>query len=143
MEQGNGYVKGIFIGFLAGGTIGALVTLLYAPKSGKELRKDINNKTDEYYENTEKFIDDAKVKAKDIINDVKKRSEQLILNAKSKSEELLKNAERIFTEAKGKTVAIYTTGKDAVDDESAKIKSSYKAGVNAFKETKNQNIEQV
>jgi gas vesicle protein len=122
MEQKNDYVKGIFIGFLAGGTIGALVTLLYAPKSGKELRKDINNKTDEYYENTEKFITDAKLKAAGMINEGKKRSEQLLFNVKTKSEELLKNAERIFTEAKGKTVAIYTTGKDAVDDESAKIK---------------------
>ena len=129
MEQGNGYVKGIFIGFLAGGTIGALMTLLYAPKSGKELRKDINNKTDEYYDDTEKFIVDAKVKAKDMINEGKKKSEQMILNAKAKSEELLKNAERIFTEAKSKTGSIVSTGKEVVDGETQKLKTSFKAGV--------------
>ena len=103
MSEENGYVKGLFIGLLAGGVVGAIVTLLYAPKSGKELRMDIKNKTDEYYDETEKFIADAKVKANDMMNEGKKRSEQLIANAKSKSEELLKNAERIFTEAKSKT----------------------------------------
>ena len=33
--------KGLLFGFLAGGVIGAVLALLYAPKSGKELRKDI------------------------------------------------------------------------------------------------------
>src|ERR1035437_4759693 len=143
MEQKNGYLKGLFIGSLAGGLIGSLAALLYAPKTGKELRKDIKNKTDEYYDDTEKFIDDAKVKAKDIINDVKKRSERLILNAKSKSEELLNNAERIFTEAINKTSSFVSTRKDIVDDETEKIKTAFNAGVNAYKETNNQNIKQV
>ena len=45
MSQENGYVKGLFIGLLTGSAIGAIVALLYAPKSGKELRKDIKIKT--------------------------------------------------------------------------------------------------
>ena len=143
MSQKNGYVKGLFIGFLAGGAVGALVALFFAPKSGKELRNDIKNETDEYYDETEKFIADAKVKAKDMMNEGKKRSEQLIANAKSKSEELLKNAERIFTEAKSKTGSIVSTGKEAVDGETSKIKTAFKAGVNEYKETKNQNNEPV
>ena len=143
MSQENGYVKGFFIGLLAGGAIGAIVALLYAPKSGKELQKDIKNKTDEYYDETEKFISDAKVKAKDMMNEGKKRWEQLIANAKSKSEELLKNAERIFTEAKSKTGSIVSTGKEVVDGETSKLKTAFKAGVDAYKETKHQNNEPV
>ena len=143
MSQENGYVKGLFIGLLTGGAIGAIVALLYAPKSGKELRKDIKNKTDEYYDETEKFIADAKVKAKDMVNEGKKRSEQLISNAKSKSEELLKNAERIFTEAKSKTGSIVSSGKEVVNGETSKLKTAFKAGVDAYKETKNQNNEPV
>ena len=139
MSQDNGYVKGLFIGLLAGGAVGALVALLYAPKSGKELRKDIKTKTDEYYDETEKFIADAKVKAKDMMNEGKKRSEQIIATAKVKSEELLKNAERIFTEAKSKTGSIVSTGKDVVDGETTKLKTAFKAGMDAYKETKNQN----
>ena len=143
MSQENGYVKGLFIGLLTGGAIGAIVALLYAPKSGQELRKDIKSKTDEYYDETEKFIADAKVKAKDMMNEGKKRSEQLIANAKSRSEELLKNAERIFTEAKSKTGTIVSTGKEVVDSETSKLKTAFKAGVNAYKDTKNQNNEPV
>ena len=143
MSQDNGYVKGLFIGLLTGGAVGAIVALLYAPKSGKELRNDIKIKTDEYYDETEKFIADAKVRAKDMMNEGKKRSEQLISNAKSKSEELMKNAERIFAEAKSKTGTFVASGKEVVDGESAKLKTAFKAGVNAYKDTKNQNNEQV
>jgi gas vesicle protein len=142
MSQDNHYVKGLFVGLLTGGAIGAIIALLYAPKSGKELRKDIKNKTDEYYDETEKFIAEAKEKAKDLMNEGKKKSEQLISNAKTKSEELLKNAERIFTEAKSKTGNIVSTGKEVVDSETNKLKTAFKAGVNAYKETKNQNNEE-
>jgi gas vesicle protein len=143
MSQENGYVKGLFIGLLTGGAIGAIVALLYAPKSGKELRNDIKNKTDECFDETEKFIADAKVKAKDMMNEGKIRAEQMIANAKSKSEELLKNAERIFAEAKSKTGSILSNGKEIIDDESSKLKTAFKAGVNAYNETKNQNDESV
>ena len=40
--------KGLLIGFLTGGIVGAAIALLYAPKSGKELRKDIKDKADEF-----------------------------------------------------------------------------------------------
>jgi gas vesicle protein len=143
MSQENGYIKGLFVGLLAGGAVGALAVLVYAPESGKELHKDIKNKTYGYYDETEKFIGDAKEKTKDMMNEGKKRSEQLIANAKTKSEELLKNAERIFTEAKSKTGSIVASGKEVVDGESAKLKTAFKAGVNAYKDTKNQNNEQV
>ena len=142
MSEENHYVKGLLVGLLAGGALGAVIALLYAPKSGKELRIDIKSKTDEYYDETEKFIADAKVKAKDMINEGKKRSEQIIVNAKSKSEELLKNAERIFTEAKSKTGSFVASGKDIVDGETEKLKSALKAGVNAYKDSKNQNNDQ-
>jgi gas vesicle protein len=143
MSRENNLTKGLFIGFLAGGALGAIFALLYAPKSGRELRQDIKDKTDEYYDETEKFIAEAKTKAKDMINEGKKRSEQIIVNAKAKSEELLKNAERIFTDAKGKTGSMVSSGKEVVDGETERLKTAFKAGVNAYKETKNQNNEPV
>jgi len=48
MSKEKNLSKGLLIGFLAGGAIGAIIALLYAPKSGKELRKDIKDKADEY-----------------------------------------------------------------------------------------------
>ena len=44
MAENNGTSKVFFMGLLAGGAIGALLALLYAPKSGKELRADIKAK---------------------------------------------------------------------------------------------------
>ena len=121
MEQNNGYVKGLFIGSLTGGLIGSITALLYAGKSGKELRKDIKNKTDKYYDVTEKFIADTKTKAGDRINDGMK----------------------IIMDAKGKVDSIVSTGKELVDEEINHIKSSINAGVNAYNETKIQNNDQL
>ena len=135
MSQDNSS-KGLLVGFLAGGAIGAIVALLYAPKSGRELRSDIRTKSDEYYDDVEKYYADARDKAKDLINDGKKKSEKLISDAKVKSEELLKDAEKIFNDAKSKAEGYVAKGKDTIDQESAKVKTAVKAGVDAYKETK-------
>ena len=51
MLQENGYIKGFFFGFLAGGLISTIVALFYTSKSGKSLRKDIKNKTNSIISN--------------------------------------------------------------------------------------------
>ncbi len=136
MSQDNSG-KGLFLGFLAGGVVGAIVALLYAPKTGRELRSDIRSKSDEYYDDVEKYYSDARDKAKDLINDGKKKSEKLISDAKVKSEELLKDAERIFNDARSKAEGYVAKGKGTVDQETTKVKTAIKAGVDAYKETKN------
>ena len=40
MGQGSNFNKGFLVGFFAGGAFGAALALLFAPKSGKELRQD-------------------------------------------------------------------------------------------------------
>ena len=117
MSEKKGYAKGLFIGFLSGGAIVALITLLTAPKSGKELRKEIKDKTDKYYDDTEKLISNAKLKAKDMVN----------------------SGLKIFSDAKTKTGSIVATGKEIVDGEKTKIKTAIKAGVNAYTETVDKN----
>jgi gas vesicle protein len=141
-DKGN-LGKGLFLGFLAGGAIGAVIALLYAPKSGKELRSDIKLKADEYYDEAEKYVSEARDKAKDLINEGKKRSEKLITDARLKSESLLKDAEKVFNQAKTKAGDLVNTSKDVVDDETSRLKSAFKAGGDAYKDTKNQNNDQV
>lgn len=133
----NNVGKGLLIGFLAGGAIGAVLALLYAPKSGKELRSDIKEKADEYLGEAEKYIAEAKDKAKDMINEGKKKSEKLISDAKIKSEELLKDAEKIFGEAKSKATTVINTGKENIESEGGRLKDAVKAGVDAYKSSKN------
>ena len=136
MAQDNNFGKGVLIGFLTGGAVGAVLGLLFAPKSGKEFREDIRSRSDEYLDEAEKYIAEAKDKAINLINEGKKRSDKLVKDAKSKSEQLLKDAEKVFNDAKAKTGEYVQTGKESVDQKREQLKSAIKAGVDAYKETK-------
>jgi len=81
----------IVVAFILGGLIGASLALLYAPKSGAEIRKDIKKKTKEIkkktmnaaealYEEIEELSEDAK---KEILQQIEKIS-KLIEEKKKK-----------------------------------------------------------
>ncbi|MEO8512470.1 MAG: YtxH domain-containing protein [Ignavibacteria bacterium] len=110
----NSSAKGIIIGFIAGGAIGGLAALLYAPKSGRELRKDISKKSKELINDGEEYLDSAKTKASEIISDGRKKAEEMIRDARSKAS------------------AILLQGRDYVTDEASRIKDAVKAGVDTF-----------
>jgi gas vesicle protein len=137
MATNNNIGKGFIMGLLAGGAIGAIFALLYAPKSGRELRKDIKDKTDELIEDADKYIAEAKDKAKNLVNEGKKRSEKIIEDAKTKSETILHDAEKIIRDVKDKTGTVISGSKDNLASESDRLKNAVKAGVDAYKETKN------
>jgi gas vesicle protein len=126
----------IFFGFLAGGAIGAALALLFAPKSGRELRNDIKSRTDFYLDEADKYIAEARNKAKVLINDGKQKSEKIISDAKAKSEAILKDAEKIFNDAKSKASNSLNESKSTLDAEANNLKTAFKAGVEAYKETK-------
>ena len=136
MSNENNSGSGFLIGLIAGGALGAIFGLLYAPKSGKELREDIRTKSNEYLDDADKYIEDAKVRAKNLINDGKKKSDELIADAKVKSEELLKEAQKIFDDAKSKASKTVAKKKENLETEGTRLKSAVKAGVEAYKETK-------
>ena len=121
METEKGYGKGIIKGFLIGGTVGGLVSLFFAPKSGKELRKDIKDKSTKYVGEAGKIIHEGKLKAKD----------------------LLDSGLKIFSSAKGKTGSVVSTGREIIDNKKDNIKTAFNVGVDAYKGTNNQNNEQV
>ena len=41
-EKNNGNNKGFILGAIIGSAVGAITALIFAPKSGRELRQDIN-----------------------------------------------------------------------------------------------------
>ncbi|NWF91010.1 MAG: YtxH domain-containing protein [Ignavibacteriaceae bacterium] len=137
MSKEKNLSKGLLVGFLAGGIVGAVIALLYAPKSGKELRKDIKDKTNEWKDEAEKYISEAKDKAKELINEGKQKSDRIIFEAKAKTDEILKDAEKLFHDAKTKVGSTISAGKNIVEKESGDIKSAIKAGIDAYRETKN------
>ena len=139
MSEERGMAKGLFIGFLAGGVVGGIIALLYAPKSGKELRSDIRQRKDEMLDDAEEYLDIAKHKAQDLINEGKKRSEELVSEAKKKAGNLLEDANKILNVAKEKTATAYESTRDKVNEEGTKIKDAIKAGVEAYKDERNKN----
>ena len=68
MSGVNNSSKGLLLGFLTGGIVGASIALLYAPKRGKDLRSDIKSKAEGYRSDAEKYIDTAKEKVVEIID---------------------------------------------------------------------------
>ncbi len=121
MTQNNGMGKGLVIGLLAGGAIGAILALLYAPKSGKELRADIREKTDDLVGSAEEYLHAAKSKAGEIVSEAKRRSDQLISEAKKKADSLLEDADKVISDARQKVGPIVAEG--------TKVKEAVKAGV--------------
>ena len=127
MQQDNsGMLKGLIIGVLAGGAVGALVALLYAPKSGRELRADIKEKADGLMDGAEEYLSAAKSKAGEIVSDAKKRSDQLITDAKHKADSLLEDADKVISDARSKAGPLVQEG--------ARLKNAVKAGIDAFKD---------
>lgn len=115
--------KGLLVGFLSGAVAGGILALLYAPKPGKELREDLRRKTGELATDVEGYLRDAQVKSKELINEGKQMSANLITEAKVKADGLLKDAEAMLANAKHRMA-----------DESARLRTAVRAGVDAYKD---------
>jgi gas vesicle protein len=61
--------------FIFGSIIGAIIALLFAPKSGKESREFILNKTRDAVNNPEEFKKNIKDKIKDIVENLSEYDE--------------------------------------------------------------------
>src|SRR5512135_3655495 len=75
--NGGGLAKGLMIGLLAGGVLGAGIALLYAPKPGRKLRAELKDKADSLLEDGEEYMMAVQEKAAEIVDDAKKGLTQL------------------------------------------------------------------
>ncbi len=133
---GNKKSKGLFIGFFAGGIIGAAIALLYAPKTGREMREQIRNKKDELIDDTSEYLQVAKTKASDMINEGKRKSEELISDAKQKASSLIGDANTILNEAKQKATNTLGTTKEKLESEAERVKDAFKSGIDTYNQEK-------
>ena len=136
MDENNGFGKGLLIGLSTGAAIGSVLALLYAPKSGKELRSDIRQKGEGILDDAENLFEKAKDKASQIINDGKKKSEKLVSDAKVKVDQLLNEAEKILSDAKEKSDKFAEVGKTQIEKQAGKLNKAIKAGVEAYNSQK-------
>ena len=75
-------------GLLIGGTLGAVAGILFAPKSGKELRSDIKKKGDKILKDGKEIYEDAGTKAKEIFGEVKHQAKELRREAEDTGEKI-------------------------------------------------------
>lgn len=141
-QQGS-YTKGFVIGAIIGGAIGAITALLLAPKSGKELRQELADKSSELYglasEYVSKFEENVGSSISATVNEGKLRAENIIASAKKQAGDILSNAEKILSDAKTKAANI----KEEIQDKIDSIKDAAKAGAEAFKTELNASEDQL
>ncbi|MCL5266537.1 MAG: YtxH domain-containing protein [Bacteroidetes bacterium] len=123
-HEEDGFAKGLFLGFIAGSAIGAVTALLLAPKSGEDLRKDIQKKSTQLKETAQAQLRQARAKAEQLVNEGKKRSDEIVGQAKQLAGSIVSDAEKVLDQAKG---------------EGGKFRAAVKAGADAFKEERGKN----
>lgn len=80
--------------FIIGGLIGAAIALLYAPKSGKETRRDISRTVGKVRKEASDVIEDTIESINRFARDVKERTEEII----EKGADLSESAKREIIE---------------------------------------------
>lgn len=122
MSENNGdLLKGLIIG----GLIGAVLGILYAPKSGKETREDIARKTEDILEKAKEEYEKTVAKSKMAYESAIKRLQELELSAKEKVEEV-----------EGKVTEFAKQGVETVQDNKNRLKMAIDAGIEAYREEK-------
>jgi len=124
MSDNNGGSE-FFKGFLFGGIAGAVIALLYAPKSGKEVREDIR-----------KISADLTDDAQGTLKSAQEKAETLFEETKKQLEELQKEAESALGDMKKKTISGVEKGKTAVKNERRRLSDAIDLGMGAYKKEK-------
>jgi gas vesicle protein len=121
-ERSNDLLTGLFIG----GLIGAVLGVLFAPKSGKETREDIARKADEILLKTKEEYQKAVEKSKAAY-------EASLENLKVFEE----SAREKVSEMGGKVSEIAHKGAETIENNKNRLKKALDAGLEAYREENN------
>lgn len=77
-DRAGAFLLGAFIG----GLIGGATALLFAPTSGKKLRRKISDKAEDFYEDAQEYYETGKEKVEDLYQDGKKKVNDIVDDAK-------------------------------------------------------------
>jgi gas vesicle protein len=124
-EKNGGLLKGLIIG----GLIGAVLGILYAPKSGKEMREELAGKTDELLSKAREEYEKAVEKSGIISETAVKRLEELESSAKEKVEEVESKVNKFAHQ-----------GAKTVQGNKNKLKKAFDVGVATYRKEKNKKL---
>ena len=107
--------------------------MLLAPKSGKELRQDILETSNQLYGKASDYLETVEGQVGSTINTTvnegRVRAQSIISSARKQAEDLLANAENVLHDAKIKT----DSAKDQIQGKIDNIRNATKASAEAFK----------
>ncbi len=122
-KETDTYTKGFLLGAIVGGVAGAVTALLFAPKSGAELRRDIADTSTQFYDKSKDYfvtVEDTVSKAvSNSVNEGRIKAQGIIDSAKRQAEGIIHNAENVLSDAKMKAT---------------QVKDAAKAGADAFRD---------
>ncbi len=137
-DQSDNHInaKDFLIGTLVGGIVGALTALFLAPKSGKELRGDLNDQAYLLREKTESLRETAIEKSSEITSTVKDKTSAL-------SKKVSEQSQGLVNKVKGIKVGVedeQSEGENAIDqlfetDVNSDIQQKLEETKKAFDET--------
>lgn len=107
--------------FLAGASIGALVALLFAPKSGRELRSDISDATRRGIEYTTENAKALGEKASHLYTSGYEKTSELYAMGKEKAAHLLESGRGLLDEQRERVAAAIEAGKQAYREKKAEV----------------------
>jgi gas vesicle protein len=115
-KKKDGSKKGMIVGSVLGGVLGAVTALLVTPKSGKELRKDINHQLVAAKDKTIDAKDTAKGKANEVATLVKDKSSTISQSILKQGEKLSSKAQGLIRKARKKDHVTFDDLKDVTKD---------------------------
>jgi len=107
-------------GFVIGGFLGVLAGILFAPKSGKELRSDIKEKGSEVLKDAKGIYTDVRTKAKEIIEEAKHQAKELKREADRHLSEARQKAKEILARGEKKEAEASEVEKESQEEEKSK-----------------------
>jgi gas vesicle protein len=126
-ENGS-YSKGLAIGVILGGALGAAIALLLAPKTGKEMRRDLAERSGEIYDRASDFAQEQSRRVGDYVNEGKVRADEIVRTTRQQAGSLLNEAESLMSDARSRIGTTQGNIKDNIE----RIQEAAQAGSEAF-----------
>ncbi|TAE29131.1 MAG: YtxH domain-containing protein [Candidatus Kapaibacterium sp.] len=127
-SDNGGYSKGLAIGMIIGGAVGAALALLLTPKTGKEMRRDIAGRGGEFYDRASEFAKEQSGRMGDYVNEGKVRADELVRTARQQAGSLLNEAETLMSDARSRI----GTAQGTIKDNIGRLQEAAQAGSDAF-----------
>jgi gas vesicle protein len=110
-------------GFVAGGTLGYVAGMLFAPKAGYELRRELAETSEDLITEASGYVTEMKTKGNQAMTDLRGRSERIKEKANTYLNEVKTSTDRIVEEAKPKVEKVVQdakrTGKEMLEQSGA------------------------